>query len=50
MNKFKKDFEYYAEGMRLLEQQIFQNCKLKPEDVSDESCKELIKELKNYEL
>jgi hypothetical protein len=35
---------------RELEEQIFSKCKIKPEDINDESVKPLIEELRNFEI
>jgi hypothetical protein len=37
-------------AMHKIEKQIFAKCKIKPEDINDESVKNIIEELKNFEI
>lgn len=38
--KLLEDFEKFSNGMRTIEKQIFNLCRIKPEDISDESIKQ----------
>jgi hypothetical protein len=44
------NFEQLSQSLRNIERQIFVNCKIKPEDINDETIKPIILELKNFIL
>ncbi len=40
--------EAFEKAVRIMEKQIFSKCKIKPEDINDESIKPIISELRNF--
>ena len=48
--KQKTNFEKLASFMKIIESQIFKNCKIKPEDITDENVNPVIEELKIFDI
>ncbi|MBI3232351.1 MAG: HD domain-containing protein [Candidatus Doudnabacteria bacterium] len=45
-----KNRKVFENALREIEKQVFVNCKIRPEDITDESIKEKLEILRNYEI
>lgn len=45
-----KDREQFEAAIRQIEQQIFAHCKIRPEDITEESIRPVVEKLKNWEI